>query len=61
MMKIKRKIYAFVCAIDSKDSKDLRYEYLHWSVKANKFGLVPRFDEVLSVEKRKRQIQNGII
>ncbi|TDP03294.1 hypothetical protein [Flavobacterium sp. 245] len=41
------------------DLKKLRNRYLHWSVKADKFGLEPRFDEVLPIEKRKRQIHNG--
>ncbi|MDQ6469803.1 DUF2235 domain-containing protein [Flavobacterium sp. LHD-80] len=41
------------------DLKKLRNRYLHWSVKADKFGLGPRFDEVLPIEKRKRQIHNG--
>jgi len=45
--------------IDPKDLEDLRHGYLHWSVKADKFGLGPRFEESLPVEKRKRQIQNG--
>ncbi|QLC66167.1 DUF2235 domain-containing protein [Flavobacterium sp. LPB0248] len=41
------------------DLKKLRNRYLHWSVKADEFGLGPRFDDVLLLEKRKRQIQNG--
>lgn len=45
--------------INFEDLKRLRHEYLHWSVKANKFGLGPRFDKVLSAEKRKREIHNG--
>jgi len=45
--------------IDPKDLQDLRHGYLHWSVKADKFGLGPRFDAALPIEKRKRQIQNG--
>ena len=45
--------------IDFEDLKELRHRYLHWSVKADKFGLGPRFDDVLPVEKRKREIHNG--
>lgn len=45
--------------IDHEDLKKLRHRYLHWSVKADQFGLGPRFEEVLPVEKRKRQIHNG--
>ncbi|MDX6184094.1 DUF2235 domain-containing protein [Flavobacterium sp. Fl-77] len=45
--------------IKSEDLKRLRHEYLHWSVKADKFGLGPRFDEVLPIEKRKREIHHG--
>ncbi|MBF4515640.1 DUF2235 domain-containing protein [Flavobacterium sp. ANB] len=41
------------------DLKELRNRYLHWSVKADHFGLGPRFNEVLPVEKRKREIHNG--
>jgi hypothetical protein len=41
------------------DLKELRNKYLHWSVKADEFGLGPRFDDVLPIEKRKREIQNG--
>ncbi|MBE0393697.1 phospholipase effector Tle1 domain-containing protein [Flavobacterium sp. PL002] len=45
--------------IDAEDLKRLRHEYLHWSVKADKFGLGPRFDGVLPVEKRNREIHHG--
>ena len=45
--------------ITVKDLKELRNRYLHWSVKADKFGLGPRFEEILPIEKRKRQIHNG--
>ncbi|PWB28234.1 phospholipase effector Tle1 domain-containing protein [Flavobacterium sp. HTF] len=45
--------------INDDDLKKLRNKYLHWSVKADQFGLGPRFDEVLPVEKRKREIHNG--
>ncbi|MEN2398938.1 DUF2235 domain-containing protein [Flavobacterium sp. MC2016-06] len=45
--------------IKPKDLKELRHRYLHWSVKEDQFGMGPRFKEVLPVEKRKRQIQNG--
>lgn len=45
--------------IDTEDLKRLRHEYLHWSVKADKFGLGPRFDGVLPVEKRNREIHHG--
>ncbi|TDP03283.1 T6SS phospholipase effector Tle1-like catalytic domain-containing protein [Flavobacterium sp. 245] len=45
--------------IKQDDLKKLRHKYLHWSVKADEFGLEPRFDDVLPVEKRKREIQNG--
>lgn len=45
--------------IDAEDLKKLRNKYLHWSVKAEHFGLEPRFTEILPVEKRKREIHNG--
>jgi len=45
--------------IDTEDLKKLRNKYLHWSVKADQFGLEPRFTEILPVEKRKREIHNG--
>jgi hypothetical protein len=45
--------------IDPEDLKELRHRYLHWSVKADQFGLGPRFKDVLPVEKRKREIHNG--
>lgn len=45
--------------INPDDLKALRHRYLHWSVKADEFGLGPRFAEVLPVEKRKREIHNG--
>jgi hypothetical protein len=45
--------------IKPEDLKRLRHEYLHWSVKADKFGLGPRFGEVLPIEKRKREIHHG--
>ncbi|MEO8237139.1 MAG: DUF2235 domain-containing protein [Flavobacterium sp.] len=45
--------------IKPEDLKRLRNEYLHWSAKADKFGLGPRFSEVLPIEKRKREIHHG--
>lgn len=45
--------------INSEDLKKLRHKYLHWSVKADEFGLEPRFTEILPIEKRKREIHNG--
>ncbi|MEZ0130635.1 hypothetical protein AB9T88_13075 [Flavobacterium sp. LBUM151] len=45
--------------INPEDLKKLRNKYLHWSVKADKFGLEPRFTEILPIEKRKREIHNG--
>lgn len=45
--------------INPQDLKELRHRYLHWSVKADQFGLGPRFDDVLPIEKRKREIHNG--
>jgi hypothetical protein len=45
--------------INPEDLKKLRNKYLHWSVKADQFGLGPRFTEVLPAEKRKREIHNG--
>lgn len=45
--------------INPTDLKELRNKYLHWSVKADKFGLEPRFTEILPIEKRKRKIHNG--
>ena len=45
--------------INEQDLKTLRNRYLHWSVKAEQFGLEARFTDVLPEEKRKRQIQNG--
>jgi len=45
--------------INPNDLKNLRHKYLHWSVKADEFGLGARFDEVLTVEKRKREIHHG--
>lgn len=45
--------------IKPEDLKRLRHEYLHWSAKADKFGLGPRFKEVLPIEKRKREIHHG--
>jgi hypothetical protein len=45
--------------IDPEDLKELRHRYLHWSVKADQFGLGPRFEDVLPLEKRKREIHNG--
>lgn len=45
--------------INPEDLKKLRHKYLHWSVKADKFGLEPRFTEILPIEKRKREIHNG--
>lgn len=45
--------------IKPEDLKRLRHEYLHWSVKADKFGLGPRFEGVLPIEKRKREIHHG--
>lgn len=45
--------------IDLKDLKELRNRYLHWSAKTDKIGMDPRFDGVLNIEKRKREIQNG--
>ncbi|MEP6804396.1 MAG: DUF2235 domain-containing protein [Flavobacterium sp.] len=45
--------------IDPKDLKELRNKYLHWTAKANEFGLEPRFNEVLPIGKRKREIHNG--
>lgn len=43
---------------DPEDLKKLQHRYLHWSVKADQFGLGPRFNEVLPIEKRKREIHN---
>lgn len=45
--------------ISSENLKKLRNEYLHWSVKCDKFGLGPRFSGPLPESKRKREIQNG--
>ena len=45
--------------IKPEDLKRLRHEYLHWSVKADQFGLGPRFEGVLPIEKRKREIHHG--
>jgi uncharacterized protein (DUF2235 family) len=45
--------------INPDDVKELRNRYLHWSVKADEFGLEPRFKEILPEEKRKRQIHHG--
>ena len=44
--------------LDHEDLKKLRHRYLHWSVKADQFGLGPRFYGVLPIEKRKREIHN---
>jgi len=45
--------------IDPEDLKELRHRYLHWSAKVDQFGLGPRFENVLPIEKRKREIHNG--
>jgi hypothetical protein len=45
--------------IKPEDLKSLRHEYLHWSAKADQFGLGPRFEGVLPIEKRKREIHHG--
>ncbi|PAM91703.1 hypothetical protein B4N84_27215 [Flavobacterium sp. IR1] len=45
--------------IKEDDLKKLRAYYLHWSVKADMFGFDPRFGDMLPIEKRKREIQNG--
>lgn len=50
---------SYIDYIKPEDLKRLRHEYLHWSVKADKFGLGPRFKEVLPIEKRKREIHHG--
>jgi len=50
---------SYVDYIDQTVLKELRHRYLHWSVKADQFGLGPRFNDILPAEKRKRQIQNG--
>jgi uncharacterized protein (DUF2235 family) len=45
--------------IDPEDLKKLRNGYLHWSAKADQFGLEPRYNKILPAEKRKREIHNG--
>lgn len=51
--------------IDAQDLKTLRNEYLHWSVKANEFGLgsresqAPSKEGALEHQYRKREIHNG--
>ncbi|MCV9929819.1 DUF2235 domain-containing protein [Flavobacterium sp. LS1R49] len=51
--------------ISEKDLKTLRNEYLHWSVKANKFGLetresqAPSKEGALEQKYRKREIHHG--
>lgn len=51
--------------INPEDLKTLRNEYLHWSVKANEFGLgsresqAPSKDGALEHQYRKREIHNG--
>ncbi|TDO82983.1 putative alpha/beta hydrolase family protein DUF2235 [Flavobacterium chryseum] len=51
--------------INEKDLKKLRNEYLHWSVKANKFGLetresqAPSKEGALEQKYRKREIHHG--
>lgn len=51
--------------INEKDLKTLRNEYLHWSVKANKFGLetresqAPSKEGALEQKYRKREIHHG--
>lgn len=51
--------------IDFQDLKTLRNEYLHWSVKANEFGLgsresqAPSKEGALEHQYRKREIHNG--
>ena len=49
---------SYLAYLDPEDLKKLRHRYLHWSVKADQFGIGPRFDEVLPIEKRKREIHN---
>jgi len=45
--------------INPNDLKNSQHKYLHWSVKADEFGLGSRLNEVLLVEKRKREIHHG--
>ena len=45
--------------IDPEDLKKLRNSYLHWSAKADQFGLEPRYNKILPAEKRKREIHHG--
>lgn len=52
--------------VDEQDLKDLRHQYLHWSVKANQLGLgaksqnnAPKKKGALEAKYRKRHIQNG--
>lgn len=52
-------LISYLDYIHPDDLKKLRHRYLHWSVKADEFGLGPRFKDVLPLEKRKREIQNG--
>lgn len=56
---------SYLDSINSEDLKTLRNEYLHWSVKANKFGLETRESQAPSKEGamaqkyRKREIHHG--
>jgi len=52
--------------IEEQDLKDLRHQYLHWSVKANQIGLsakpnndAPKKEGALEAKYRKRNIQDG--
>jgi Uncharacterized conserved protein (DUF2235). len=52
--------------VEEQDLKDLRHQYLHWSVKANEVGLdaksqnnAPKKEGALEAKYRKRHIQNG--
>jgi Uncharacterized alpha/beta hydrolase domain (DUF2235) len=52
--------------LEEQDLKDLRHQYLHWSVKANQLGLgaksqnnAPKKEGALEAKYRKRHIQNG--
>jgi hypothetical protein len=52
--------------VEEQDLKDLRHQYLHWSVKANQLGLgakpqnnAPKKEGALEAKYRKRHIQNG--
>lgn len=52
--------------VEEQDLKDLRHQYLHWSVKANQLGLgaksqnnAPKKEGALEAKNRKRHIQNG--